>query len=1146
MASFYGSIDNDAGNQSSENGGVVFSKLVDTKNKKHPLNKFKKLWKVGAVLFVCANAALACKGYTRRKYKATVPALLQEVRPENIEAGLLRHEVIALIRDQKKTPPPFSTRDPVADLKIYGYDHRPKFSKPGHVFGPLYKGQKQTGLPLPTNKWYENMVLLPDGQDPSNENNAYTVPYLVNAIGPIPGIKLHATRLLAMNKIVQVTFIDGHGMTLGTAQSCSDKDAIDQIGDIGTDRRYVIDYKEGENSEGTGGVRGPLTPLGLTLKWGSNADKNNSDTSFTKMTSSIIRGMPYGTMHYHYSDGDFGTTLPTVVSQISLAGPPVADSKTQLTCASDSDKGLESLVQKSVKITFLQSDFTWQVFYSEPVYVRCYEYARETPFILQVTRLAKLSGEKKRGDVEENGEVIFTSRIALSNNCTRGTNPSHCVRGKPHNRSDWENMLESHADVYPGKDTKIDYTFFSDEKDDGGEYSYLQFDWDARRVSDNKRADSVRDAGLLMYSLPHHREILRPQMTSATKDTFQSRTHCTPSLNGDACVVEGSTWVLKEDMYGQPSFWAPRPPMASAIPNLAKALSQDIKFRVPDYFARGAGDTYFSGKILAKLARILLIYKELADTCSNPNKFGEDYVRQCKVSALPSSNEFDEALNHLRSSTEIWINGTAETPFVFDSSWGGLVSCGCLFDDKINGCRNKFPDCPAFSDPGLDFGHAFYNDHHFHQGYHIYAASTVAFFDDKWGKEQYDNVLLLIRDIANPSPDDKYFPTYRMKDWYLGNSWAGGIARSYFNGRNQESSSESIAAYEAISLYGSVMADVWSRDNQDGSKAKAAVSRHIREVGRLLTATELRSADRYWHVRQSGKKKGDIYPSQYKPLVVGIMWNMMAQFQTWFGNAPHLAYGIQLLPLTPVSEQRDDIDWAKQLYPSFAESCADANDCDKEGWGILQHAILALVGHPMNAIAYAESLPKEAYTSAGGNGHSLTNSIWYYSTRPKTKPLQVSSESTPSPSPQIDLGTFQNNVFDCGCPKTCTKQSLNNIAGGHSCQERIMWLQKTDDLSQKDACSKVAGVEFTDVCAGCDPNRCTAPKVSPSNSNHDCHPCTIDQCKDKGLNRCPVLTAPYLCTDGHNVGGCSMIPWTLHTKGGSNCNSCCQLTFDCL
>lgn len=61
-----------------------------------------------------------------------------------------------------------------------------------------------------------------------------------------------------------------------------------------------------------------------------------------------------------------------------------------------------------------------------------------------------------------------------------------------------------------------------------------------------------------------------------------------------------------------------------------------------------------------------------------------------------------------------------------------------------------------------------------------------------------------------------------------------------------------------------------------GDTGKAKVARHVRDVGRLLTATELRSADTYWHVRQSGPKSG-IYPPEYKPLVVGIMWNMMAQ-----------------------------------------------------------------------------------------------------------------------------------------------------------------------------------------------------------------------------------------------------------------------------
>jgi endo-1,3(4)-beta-glucanase len=105
------------------------------------------------------------------------------------------------------------------------------------------------------------------------------------------------------------------------------------------------------------------------------------------------------------------------------------------------------------------------------------------------------------------------------------------------------------------------------------------------------------------------------------------------------------------------------------------------------------------------------------------------------------------------------------------------------------------------------FSVGFYNDHHFHYGYHIYAAAVVAHFDERWGQENYERVLLLIRDFANPSSTlDRAFPVFRNKDWYFGSSWASGITRPIFpNGMNQESSSEAIAAYEAVALFGSTM-----------------------------------------------------------------------------------------------------------------------------------------------------------------------------------------------------------------------------------------------------------------------------------------------------------------------------------------------------
>ncbi len=181
----------------------------------------------------------------------------------------------------------------------------------------------------------------------------------------------------------------------------------------------------------------------------------------------------------------------------------------------------------------------------------------------------------------------------------------------------------------------------------------------------------------------------------------------------------------------------------------------------------------------------------------------------------------------------------------------------------------------------------------------------------------------------------------------------------------------------------------------------------------------------------------------------------------------------------------------------------------------------------------------------------MTNTIWYYATRPETKPIKLKnfplpspakSSRNPSPSPQINYNTTN---FDCGCPGTCTSIVQNYPAGGFTCGARINWLMSTVGRSEKDACSQVAGVEYTDICAGCDPNRCTTPLVSPIDEDKICPPCTREECTNGQINKCPVLDAPFLCTDGVNKGGCSMVPWKLRTIGGSNCNSCCQLTYKC-
>jgi hypothetical protein len=325
-----------------------------------------------------------------------------------------------------------------------------------------------------------------------------------------------------------------------------------------------------------------------------------------------------------------------------------------------------------------------------------------------------------------------------------------------------------------------------------------------------------------------------------------------------------------------------------------------------------------------------------------------------------------------------------------------------------------------------------------------------------------------------------------------------------------------------------------------------------------LTASEVRSADRYWHVIEASKRRQ--YPTQYEPKVVGIMWNTMAQFQTWFGSAGYLAYGIQMLPLTSVSEERDSIEWVRELYVSFAKSCeGNFFDCQNQGWSVLVLAMLATVGHRDDAIEKALDLPLAVFDSAGGNGHSLTNTIWYLSTRkelfdplvinPSKKDIKhnaaVEMGNTPTQAPHKSSGnkkhgtknpSFDKN-FDCGCPDTCNEKTMDRFAFGHTCRDRMVWLMTEGRRDERDACHTV-GLEFPGHCAACDPDVCSAEEEVGSKN---CPPCSKDVCRGP-LNLCPVSNAPYLCNSGTSSGGCSRSPWTFHND---MCESCCELSIGC-
>ena len=967
------------------------------------------------------------------------------------------------------------------------------------------------------------------------------VAYILDFVGPITGVRIQFPHLEAGDTIVQLSTVTRHGLTLGSS-------ALDDV--------YTVD----EDS--------PPSQLGVGLKW--------TKSDHHKMRAGIIRGIPYVTMEYD------GKMAPTIISEVPLSVAPSIDNARistenykpgYLSDEDNVDKIKQYHVEREISLSFKESDMTWLLFFSRPAIVQFLH-----------DKAADTRQQLPPGAVDFSTKAVFGLRVvdddepiviraALSNNCTFGENVLFCEGRKPRGDTQLSFLLRQHADCYP-KNPSLLYDFPLGRDTNDVTNAYITFDWNATSMTGS---NSTADHDLLMYALPHHLDSMNNEA-----QPIEETGYCSGGIHGSACLLIGNKWNLSEHLGGPPSFVALRPPHHDLIPSLAKALLEDIHFELPANYMTGNGDTYFSGKMLAKLGRIIIIASELRGLAATPDDSWDldgtnerellKIVQECKKAKLPSDEDIEAAVSRLRSGVEIWLNGNAPAKFTYDREWGGMVSCGCLFDEGTRTCRNKFPNCPSYTDPGMNFGNGFYNDHRklvlscvefvqtyssqshtllssdFHYGYLIYAAAVVANYDYVWARKHFEEVLLLIRDVANPSAQDKFFPLWRHKDWYLGSSWASGIAtlggHPYLNGRNQESSSEAIHAYEGIALYGSVCMHAWGDGTvHDLSVEKNVdVARRVSLIGRLLTATEVRSARRYWHVLHGDTPSKSIYPEQYKPAVVGMMWQTMVQAQTWFGNAMFLVFGIQLLPLTSVSERRDGVDWLRQVYFPYADSCENDSTCTAQGWSILQFAILAACGHRELAAKRVIDLPKNVFESSGGNGHSLSNTLWYISTRPDVEPLSLSHvNQTPKKSPRPIPAEFT-----CECKHTCKSEALDRDAGGYSCRERIKWLMSAFGKSEVASCRQVGGNEYMEECGACDPDRCVSIKSKPetvddSGTDGICPPCSSKVCHQGGLNRCPrSLLAPYLCISGCNKRGCSQIPWSKET-----CPECCRVTKEC-
>ncbi|KAK0641122.1 glycoside hydrolase family 81 protein [Cercophora newfieldiana] len=421
----------------------------------------------------------------------------------------------------------------------------------------------------------------------------------------------------------------------------------------------------------------------------------------------------------------------------------------------------------------------------------------------------------------------------------------------------------------------------------------------------------MSNATLAMYALPHHQS----SFDSATRTRLTPVELDTPT-KGVAKVVLADTWTMVEpDVPVSLGFvpWLPQTGSLSTISDSAKSFIHNIALQELSQNMTKQTDQdsmYFSGKALAKFASIVLAASDILDD-----------------KPLAAAG-----LGQLKIAFSRFTQNSQKYPLVYESAWGGVVSSAAY----------------VTGDAGADFGNSYYNDHHFHYGYFIYAAAVIGHLDPAWVPVNKPYIDMLVRDISNPSAKDKMFPMWRCFDWYHGHSWAHGLFES-LDGKDQESSSEDSMHAYAIKMWGTV--------SQDANMAAR---------GSLMLAVQARSFRDYYLYHSSNK----VQPPEFVGnKVAGILFENKVDHTTYFGGNIEYIQGIHMLPLLPHTPYIRPQDFVTEEWNTYFDK-GRAEDV-VGGWKGILFGNLATID-PKGAYTFFSS--KDFDPSWLDGGASLT---WY-------------------------------------------------------------------------------------------------------------------------------------------------------------------------
>ncbi|KAL4157563.1 hypothetical protein PRNP1_006580 [Phytophthora ramorum] len=353
--------------------------------------------------------------------------------------------------------------------------------------------------------------------------------------------------------------------------------------------------------------------------------------------------------------------------------------------------------------------------------------------------------------------------------------------------------------------------------------------------------------GLLHYAQVHHIDTLdRRYAVEAEGVAAHSTTR--GLMQGVVTKTAPPEWRLVETVDFPVDFYPPRKPDASDVESykIKKTLIADIE---SEWSIPLGQSYYFNGKAAQKYASMCLM-------AGDASIVGED-----DTTLLP------HCIKKLESMLTPFLNNTWTNALNYDTIYRGVVSSQGF----------------TLHDANVDFGNTMYNDHHYHYGYWVVTVAIINKLDPTWSKLPELNRMagFLVRDVANPSDADPYFPKFRSLDWYRGHSYSHGIT-ALGDGKDEESTSEDMNFYYGMALLG-----------------KATGDAHLETVGKLMVKLNARAIQTYFLIEDGNRAHPDRYRDNK---VMGILFDNKVTYATWFSGEKYAIHGIQMLPVTAVTE----------------------------------------------------------------------------------------------------------------------------------------------------------------------------------------------------------------------------------------------------